>query len=128
MQTGPTKLETVLGGTEIIITKSDGTTEPVCVLQLPIRKYTVYLMALEDEAAMVELLTGKPKGWNEELTTESFERIVVEGERINADFFGRWLQRRLDRQEKLMPGMREQLAVEALKSQISSLNSPSSAA
>ena len=34
---------------------------------------------------------------------------MKEGDRINADFFGRWFQRRLDRQEKLAPGSKARL-------------------
>jgi hypothetical protein len=65
---------------------------------------------LENENQLVELFCDRPKGWSDSITPESFEKVVQEGERMNTDFFVRWFQRRLTRQEKVMPGITEKLA------------------
>lgn len=101
---GPKPMETLLGHTDLTVTLLDGSTEQVQVRQLPIREYPAYLAAQLDEAAMVEMICAKPAGWADTLTHESIESIVTEGDRMNADFFGRWLQRRIARQERLLPG------------------------
>ena len=100
----PTSTETLVGGMSFTATKIDATEEPVQIRQLPVRLLPQLLAALEDEPAMVELFCDKPKGWSDSLAPESFETIVTEGERINADFFSRWAQRRIQRVERLLPG------------------------
>ncbi len=78
-----------------------------------------------DENRLVELFCDKPEGWSDTLTVESFEKVVTEGEKLNADFFSRWVQRRLTRQEKVMPGITAQLARNAgLPSPIGSPSAP----
>jgi hypothetical protein len=112
---------TLLGGVTYNATKLDGSIEEVRIAQVPIKSFPDYLNAQEDEPRMVEMFCGKPKGWSDQLTPGSFEHIIAEGERINADFFSRWVQRRLARQEKLMPGITEKL----LASRTTLPNSPS---
>lgn len=125
----PTKTETMLGGMHFTAAKVDGAMEEVTIRQLPIREFPRLLAALDDEPAMVEVLCGKEKGWSETLSPEAFEQIVVEGERINADFFCRWVKRRLARQEKLLPGITERAVQSAgMTSQTTLPKSPSPAA
>jgi hypothetical protein len=100
----PTANETLFGGTMLQVTKTDGTYECVKVLQLPVRQFNALLTVQDDECKLVELYTGKPEGWADTLSVESFEAIITEGERVNADPFGRWFKRRLDRMERLVPG------------------------
>jgi hypothetical protein len=104
VKSGPTSLETLLGGVEVPVVLLDGAVETVRVRQLPIRDYPAFLAAQMDEPAMADLLCGKPAGWGERLGFDSLEMVVREGDRLNADFFGRWLRRRLERQERLLPG------------------------
>jgi len=106
-------LENIRGGMDLELSLVGGGTEQVFVRQIPIRLMPQLLAALEDEPRMVELFCDRPEGWSETLTPEAFEKIVAEGERLNADFFSRWLRRRLDRQERLLPGITEQLAKNA---------------
>ena len=118
--------ETLFGGLEIEVALAAGGTEKVFIRQIPIRQMPRMLAALEDENRLVELFCDKPEGWSDTLTVESFEKLVTEGERLNADFFSRWVQRRLTRQEKVMPGITEKLARNAgLTLPAGSPNSPS---
>ena len=110
----PTPTETLLGGSTATVRHLDGHTEAVRLRQLPVRQLPELLAALDDEARMLELFTGKPAAWVDVLPTDEFERLLAEGERINADFFRRWLDRRMQRQEKLMPGLTERLLGRAL--------------
>lgn len=102
--------ETLFGGLEMEADLAAGGAEKVFIRQIPIRQMPRMLAALEDENRLVELFCDKPEGWSDTLTVESFEKIINEGERLNADFFSRWVQRRLTRQEKVMPGITEKLA------------------
>ncbi len=104
------KTETLFGGLEVDVALTSGQTERIFIRQIPIRHMPRMLAALEDENRLVELFCDKPEGWSDGLTVESFEKVVTEGERINADFFSRWVQRRLTRQERVMPGITEKIA------------------
>lgn len=110
----PTPTETLLGVGAATVRHADGRTEAVTLRQLPVRQLPDLLAALDDEARMLELFTGKPAAWVDALPPAEFERLLAEGERLNADFFGRWLARRLDRQEKLMPGLTDRLLARGL--------------
>jgi hypothetical protein len=90
----PTKWETLLGGVDYEARKLDGSTEAVRIRQLPVRLMDQYLNVLNDEPKVVELLCGRPAGWSDCLSNESFEKIVEEGTRVNADFFERFLARK----------------------------------
>lgn len=81
----------------MIVTKLDGTTEAVKVMQLPIRSMGDYLAAIDDESKLVELAANKEAGWSDSLTEESFEAVIIKMEELNADFFFRWLNRRAKR-------------------------------
>jgi hypothetical protein len=123
------KTETLFGGMEVEVVLTSGQTEQVFIRQLPIRQMPQMLASLEDENRLVELFCDKPEGWSDGLTVESFENVVTEGERLNADFFSRWVQRRLTRQEKVMPGITEKLAKSAgLPLPTGSPSAPSAAA
>lgn len=117
--------ETLMGGAPCTANKQDGTQEAVAIRQLPIKLFPDLLAAVENESAMIELFCAKPAGWAETLTLESFEQIVNEGERLNSDFFSRWAQRRIARQEKLMPGLTDKLANALLSSPSGSQKSAS---
>lgn len=91
----------LLGGIDLPITKLDGSTESVKVLQLPIRRMGDYLAAIEDESKLVELFTAKEPGWSDTLSDESFVAIITKGEELNADFFFPWCARRLNRSQRL---------------------------
>lgn len=92
----------VLGGQEIVINRIDGVSEKVFVRQLPFRLFPALMSAMDDEPAMVELFTDRAKGWSDTLSPESFEAVVETGEKVNADFFGRWKARKLNRMQSLV--------------------------
>jgi len=111
---GPTPLETLNAGADLQVTLLDGTPDSVRLRQLAIGDCEKLLLASGDEIALACLYTGKDRAWFEGLDALSQERVVVEGDRINLDFFGRWFQRRLERQERLMPGSTEKLLTHAM--------------
>jgi hypothetical protein len=113
MNTEPTKNETLFGGADFIATHTDGATESVKIAQIPIKDFPKFLQVQDDELKMAEFFCGKPEGWASSLSLDSLEGIITEGERINADFFSRWVQRRIARQERLIPGL-TQKALSAL--------------
>jgi len=121
----PSSLVTLLGTEEISVTKRDGTVETVSVRLLPISAYPAMLAQLDDEIAMVEFYCSKPKGWAETLTLESFEQVILAGEKLNMDFFSRWAQRRIARQERLVPGITDKITSGALALPTSSPKPPS---
>jgi hypothetical protein len=124
-----TKLETLMGGKMVTVTLREGAKEEITVQQLAVAQMPRLLAVMEDEAAMVELFCGKPKGWAVTLTPEAHEEIVTEGERLNADFFGRWVQRQLQRRERLVPGITQAMQSTVLSSlRTGSPSSPSSPA
>ncbi|HZV33853.1 MAG TPA: hypothetical protein VFB72_04685 [Verrucomicrobiae bacterium] len=126
---GPTQTETLLGGkTDVAVCGSDGGFYNVFVRQLPIKSFPALLAVQDDELKMAELYCDKAAGWAETLSLESLEKVVTEGERLNQDFFSRWVQRRLNRQEKLMPGVTEKLVRAASASPNGSQKAASSAA
>lgn len=96
---------TLVGGVEMEVTLGDGTVEKVFVSQLAIKRYPELLGLLDDEGALLELYCGKEKGWAEGLTPGSHELLIVAAEKLNADFFWPWLQRRLRRMERVRPGV-----------------------
>ena len=121
--------ETLFGGIELEVSLVAGGTEKVFVRQIPVRLMPQMLANLEDENRLVELFCDKPDGWSDSITPESFEKVVLEGERLNSDFFSRWVHRRLTRQEKVMPGITERLARNAgLPLPTGSPSAPSAAA
>jgi len=98
------ELITALGGAEIEITYRDGGKETVKVRQIPVRHMDKYLLAIDNEPVAVELFCGKPAGWSDSLTEESFNAIAEKGQDINLPFFGPWLRRRMKRIEVMKPG------------------------
>lgn len=118
-------MTTLMGGTEMTVEKLDGTTETVKVRQLPVRLLQSYLLKLDDEAAAIELFCDKPEGWADTLTIASCAAIVTKGEELNSESFFAWLQRRVARQERLVPNSTGEVGKTVLS--ISPTSSPKSA-
>jgi len=97
-------METILGKATVTVEKLDGTTETVEVRQFHLDACQRYLELLDDELAQVEFLCGKQAGWAKTLKIESVENLLATGERLNWDFFERWLQRRLKRMAAITGG------------------------
>lgn len=110
---GPTKDETLRGGLNLTVTFTEGSQEPVFVRQLPVREFEAWLACLDDEPRAAELLCGKESGWGDRLSIDSLEAVITGGERVNRDFFERWLQRRTARKEWLAPLLARNAAVVA---------------
>lgn len=119
------KMTTLLGGSEMTAQKLDGTSETVKVRQLPVRLLQSYLLKLDDEAAAIELFCDKPEGWADTLTIESCAAIVTKGEELNSESFFAWLQRRIARQERLVPNSTGEVGKTVLS--LSPTSSPKSA-
>lgn len=114
----PTETETLFGGLDLTIllraNQGEANKEEVFVRQLGIEDYPELLRAQDDECLLAELFCNRPAGWAKSLKPVSLELVVTEGERLNSDFFLRWVQRRLARQEKLIPGFTEGIRAKAL--------------
>ena len=110
-QTGPTPLETLQGYGSLLVSFADPSrpSETVFIRQLPLREMEALLGAQGDEMLLAQVYTGKDAAWVDSLSAASQEAVVSEGDRINADFFGRWFRRRLERQESMLPGSKERL-------------------
>ena len=76
---------------------------------------------------MAEMLCGKESGWADRLTNEALEAVIETGEKLNVDFFSRWVRRRLARQEIFVPGITNAALEKASESMNSSPKSPASA-
>jgi hypothetical protein len=118
----------IAGGRDITVRKLDGGTESVFVRQVPIQEFQRLLLSMESEPALAEVFTARPQGWADTLVNESIEQVILVGEEINADFFSRWVQRRIARQEKLIPGITEKLAGAVALSSTNGSQTPQSAA
>ena len=99
----PTPLATVLGGIHLQARFRDGKTETVLVRELPVRELPSYARALDDEAKSVELLLGKPEGWADWLTNESFLEILTKADELNVPFLAAFLKRKIERARRATP-------------------------
>ena len=110
-ESGPTPAEVLHGGIQNLdVVLWDGSVESVTLRMLPVREYEAFARALENEPRMAEILCGKAEDWGDTLRPDSLGKVVSEGERINADFFVPWFQRRAARMERLVPGSVAKLA------------------
>lgn len=98
------KTETLFGGAEMTVKLLNGATKTVRVRQLPVREMRAFLQAQDDEARMIELACKLDAATVDALAPKSHEALIAAVEKVNADFFGRWLDRLKQRTEKLMPG------------------------
>lgn len=119
---------TLTGCSEFTVQKKDGTPEIVKVRQLAIKEFPTYERICSDELQTIDFVCSRNAGFAETLTIESHEGLIAEIERVNGSFFSRWLARQIERQEKIVPGIREKLALATLTSRSSPPKSPSSAA
>lgn len=103
------ELTTILGGEEIEIKYQDGSTQTIKVRELPIKKLDEFLQKIGDEDACIELYANQSSGWAATLSRESWEEVLDLGESLNLDFFMRRAKARIERQEKLMPGLKQKI-------------------
>ncbi len=103
---GPTKNETLFGGIDIEVELRDGSKATVHVKQLTLSEIKAFAAAYEsDEAQEIALLTGKPKEFADTIQITSAEKIISEGERINADPLERFFQRQMAKLERFNPAL-----------------------
>lgn len=88
-------------GTAIIVTKKDGSTESVKVLDLAVEKLPDLLAGLNDMPLQIEIYCGKEKGWAAQLTKQSQREVATLGDKVNMDFFDWWLGRQTAWADKL---------------------------
>lgn len=93
---------------------TDGKQEIVFLRQLPVRILPQYLATIDDEAGRLELIADKPAGWADKLTVDSHVELLEVGEGLNSDSFSAWLRRRVQRQERLVPGSSGELGKQLL--------------
>ena len=138
-------MATLLGASELTVRLQDGSTEYVRVKQLPVKAYQELLKRQGDEVSQIELYcehrlkeeepwTPATRDWAESLMPDGHQAIIVKAEELNADFFGAWVRRQMNRMERFNPGLAEKLfagvAAGAAKTALpsSAPKSPSSAA
>ena len=131
MTTPTPDLTTLLGFVELNIILIEDTKEIVKVRQLKMRQMPAYQAVFNDEGATIELFCERPKGWADTLTPESWEQIIIEGEKLNLSFLERHAARARARGEKIAPGAEERmqllLAERLLPQLLTSLPKPDSA-
>jgi hypothetical protein len=112
---GPSPLETLKGGAEIQVTHLDGSLESIHLRQVSIGQCEQLLLAQGNEPTLACFYSGRDRAWFDSLDPDSQERVVVEGDRINADFFARWYRRLAARQDRILPGAMEKFINRALE-------------
>lgn len=85
----------VNGGTEIEVKTIDGKSEKVKVRLVPVRQFDDYMKVVFDQPAFVEFVTGKDKGWADNLTDESMSAIDEMGRKLNDPRLDRHLDRQM---------------------------------
>ena len=103
---GPLPKETAFRGKEITVEGAGGEPEAVRIHQLSLRHADDLLGAQSNEVALALLYTGRDREWFDALPPDSQMAIVEEGDRINANFLKRFLERRLTQGERINPGSR----------------------
>ena len=96
-----TEIAKLTGEVSVKAFKRDGSSVEVKVLALPLSKMDRWLNAQEDEAPMIHVATGLTVEALEEITPESQEDILQQAEVLNANFFARFVTRRVQRAQKL---------------------------
>jgi hypothetical protein len=85
---------TVAGGVDLEVAfQNNGSKAMVKVRQVPISKIPAFLLAMGDEAKLIELYCDKPSGWADTLTIESANEIANTGQDINRPFLDAWWRR-----------------------------------
>jgi hypothetical protein len=100
----PNEFVVVMGGEELEVVYTDGEKETVKVGIVRTRHMDKFLLALDNEPSAVDIYCGKPPGWNERLTEESFNAVAEKGQALNLPFLTPWLRRRMARLEAVKPG------------------------
>jgi hypothetical protein len=87
------ELVTIAGGVEMEVAyQNNGDKETVKVRQIPISKIQSLVMAIGNEADLIELYCDKPKGWADTLRLESAIAIAGKGQELNLPFYERWFR------------------------------------
>jgi len=91
-----TEFSDIVGYEEIEVVYRDGNRELVRARQFGLEECPTMLrlLAEDDETKLIAFYTGKTAEWAAKLTPQSQEQILEVGEKLNRDFFERWLQRR----------------------------------
>lgn len=102
-------LVNIAGGEELTVIHLDGRNERVTVRALHIKQFPKLMRAMGDECAQAEIFCGKDPGWGETLTNKSVIEVYQLGHKLNESFFVEWSQRRMQEQERLVPGITKRL-------------------
>lgn len=105
------------GGVTIEVKFRDNKTpELVKILALAIEDMIPLLEATDHELRQIAMYCGKvlPAGgydetWAKTLTRESQVEVIEKGEEANADFFGKWMERRTRRMDRLTRALPEKI-------------------
>lgn len=87
----------------VLVHGLDGSTATVNVRTLRLKDFPALLSAQLDMPEQAEIYVGKERGWADKIADESILDVIEAGEKLNADFFGLWLQRLRAAQKRLVP-------------------------
>jgi hypothetical protein len=98
------ELVTIAGGVDLEVSyQNNGSKEMVKVRQIPISKFTTYIMSLGNEADLIELYCDKSKGWADTLSLASANAVADKGLELNLPFFKAWFHRQAKLRESQEP-------------------------
>jgi uncharacterized protein YqgV (UPF0045/DUF77 family) len=88
-------------GVEMTVTLETGHTETVLVKLLPLGKMPDFFGALDDDIAMIQLVTGKSKTFAEAIDFDSGMELIEKAHDVNFPRASRWAERKADRMGQL---------------------------
>ena len=101
---------TLSGSLPLKVKRRDGVLEDVNVRDLHISEFPTLMAALGNEVRQVEIFCDKPEGWAKTLSNAAIVQIYELGQKINEPFFASWAQRRIQEQERIVPGITKRVA------------------
>jgi hypothetical protein len=87
------EFEILNDGSQVEVTYISGLKEVVKIRKVPIRDMQSLARAWGQEDKEIPVYTQRPAEWAQTLIDESWEAVMEEGRRLNADPFGRWFSR-----------------------------------
>lgn len=93
---------TFFGGEEIEVRFLNSDVKRVKVKQLPVRAFPDFAINIDNEPKLIELLTDLSPDEVDNISQESWVKILELGEKLNHDPFSAWLKRKIKRAENQM--------------------------
>lgn len=88
-------------GVEMEVTLATGHKETVTIRLLPLGKMPDFFAALDDDIAMIQLVTGKSKTFAEAIEFDSGLELIDKAYEVNFPRASRWAERKAERMGQL---------------------------